>query len=150
MSAREAARPGSVPRAESDDRLREALRSLPATAPGPGFTAQVLARLAARGAAAPPRRAPRWATAALLLLLVGALGWVATERHGRLQRSARLRAETAALARELANLRAEAAEPAPMIYLGGSEEVDLVLDLSSLPMAAALPAPLSPSATTPN
>jgi hypothetical protein len=130
-----------------DDRVREALRALPADPPGPTFTAEVLARVAR---ASPDRhrlrRVPRWATAAALALLVGVAGWGVSERLARQQRTARLRAETAALARELAALREEAAQPAPMIYLGGSEEVDLVLDLSSLPMAAALPAPLSPAA----
>jgi hypothetical protein len=130
----------------SDERLREALRSLPPPAPGDAFTAQVMARLAT----APGRRrrgaAPRWAaTTAAALALAAGLGWGALALAGR-QRTAELRAETAALARELAALRAEAAQPAPMIYVGGNEEVDLVLDLSALPMAAAVPAPLAAAA----
>jgi hypothetical protein len=31
------------------------------------------------------------------------------------------------------------AEPAPVLYLGGNEHVDVVLDLSALPIAAAAP-----------
>jgi hypothetical protein len=128
----------------SDERLRAALRSLPPPTPGDAFTAQVMARLAT----APGRRrgvAPRWAAAAAALALAAGLGWGAVAFAGR-QRTAALRAETAALARELAALRAEAAQPGPLIYVGGNEEVDLVLDLAALPMAAAVPAPLAAAA----
>jgi hypothetical protein len=126
-----------------DQRLRDALRALPAEPADPAFTARVLARLAS-ATPAPPRRGRtrRWATAAVVVVALAGLGWGLTEHTLRRQRSAMLRAETAALARELAALREEAAAPPPMIYLGGNEEVDLVLDLAALPMAA-MPAPLS-------
>jgi hypothetical protein len=55
------------------------------------------------------------------------------------RRRTELRAESAALARELATLQAEASKPAPVLYLGGNEHVDVVLDLSTLPIAATVP-----------
>jgi hypothetical protein len=79
--------------------------------------------------------------AAAAVLLVGAtLGGRAALRQ---QRAAALRSETAEIARELETLRQQAQRPAPVLYVGGNEEVDLVLDLSTLPLAAAVPAPLT-------
>jgi hypothetical protein len=128
----------------NDQRLREALRGLPPPAPGPAFTARVLARLDGRAAAtAPWRRRVRvaaMAAAAAAVLLGTVWGSRAALRQ---QRAAALRTETAELARELEALRQAAERPAPVLYLGGNEEVDLVLDLSTLPLAAAVPAPLN-------
>ena len=126
----------------SDDRLRDALRELPAVDPGPAFTARVLARVAAAPAPAARRRLPVWAAAlAAVVLLLGVVwgGRVALRE----QRTADLRSETEDLARELEALRQAAQRPAPVLYLGGNEEVDVVLDLSTLPLAAAVPAPLT-------
>jgi hypothetical protein len=125
----------------SDDRLRDALRGLPAPGPGPAFTARVMARLAAAPARA-PRRVPAWAAAAAAVVLAAGLllGGRAVVRE---QRNAALRSETEELARELEALRQAAERPAPVLYLGGTEEVDLVLDLSTLPLAAAVPAGLT-------
>ena len=125
---------------ERDDGLREALRGLPAATPGPAFTARVLARLDRPRA----RRAhvPAWVTAAATMaVLAGGLWGVTAGRQAWQQerRRAALRAESAALARELAALHEEVAKPAPVLYLGGNEQVDVVLDLSSLPIAAAAP-----------
>lgn len=124
---------------ERDDGLRAALRELPAAAPSPAFTARVLARLERRQRTR--RRAlPAWvpAAAAVAALVVGLWGAVAGRQawqEGR--RREALRAESAALARELAALQEEVSKPAPVLYLGGNEQVDVVLDLSSLPIAAA-------------
>ena len=126
----------------SDDRLRDALRELPAVDPGPAFTARVLARVAAAPPPAARRRLPVWAAAlAAVVLLLGVVwgGRVAMRE----QRTAALRTETEDLARELEALRQAAQRPAPVLYLGGNEEVDVVLDLSTLPLAAAVPAPLT-------
>ena len=128
----------------NDQRLRSALRELPAAAPRPGFTTRVLARLER-----PPRRRqgrplPAWVTAAAAVtLLAGGLWGAAAGRQAVQQqrRRAALQQESAALAHELAALRAEAAKPEPMLYLGGTEQVDVVLDLSSLPVAATMSAP---------
>jgi hypothetical protein len=141
MSARPASR--TVNRPANEDLLREALRGLPADAPGPAFTARVLSRLAAAPARASRHRVPAWAAAAAVVLLVAVL-WGGRALL-RVQRTAALRSETEELARELEALRHAAERPAPVLYLGGNEEVDLVLDLSTLPLAAAVPAPLTES-----
>jgi hypothetical protein len=79
--------------------------------------------------------------AATMAVLVGGLWGVAAGRQAwqHERRRAALRAESAALASELAALHQELAEPAPVLYLGGNEQVDVVLDLSSLPIAATAP-----------
>src|SRR6185436_9260193 len=93
------------------DALREALRGLPAAAPGPAFTTRVLARL---DRPARPRRRlrvipdlPAWVTAAATMaVLVAGLWGVAAGRQAwqEQRRRAAMRAESAALARELAAL----------------------------------------------
>ena len=133
---------------DRDDGLREALRGLPAATPGPAFTARVLARLdrppRARRPHSPEGRhqVPAWVTAAATMaVLVAGLWGVAAGRQAWQQqrRRAALQAESAALARELAALHEEVAKPAPVLYLGGNEQVDVVLDLSALRIAAAAP-----------
>ena len=126
------------------DALRSALRGLPVAAPGPAFTARVLSRLDRSERHAGPRRAsiPAWVTAAATMaVLVGGVWGAAVGRQAWQQekRRAALRAESAALARELAELHEQVAAPAPVLYLGGNEQVDVVLDVSSLPIAAAAP-----------
>jgi hypothetical protein len=115
----------------TDDPLRDALRALPAPPPRPGFTARVLARLDAASAARRQARVARWSAAAAAALLAAGLGAWTVERE-----QAARRAELAALQRDAARLEAElealeaaSREEAPMLYLGGTEEVDLVLDL---------------------
>ena len=149
MSRRPASGPANHPGNHPDDhpaneqRLREALRALPAADPGPAFTARVLSRLAAAPARA-PRRVPAWAAAAAAVAVLIAALW-GGRAVLKVQRTAALRSETEELARELEALRQAAERPAPVLYLGGNEEVDLVLDLSTLPLAAAVPAPLTDS-----
>ena len=126
---------------EGRDALRETLRGLPAATPSPAFTARVLARL---DRPPRPRRRPipAWVTAAATMaVLVAGLWGVAVGRQAWQEQRRReaLRAESAALARELAALHKELAEPAPVLYLGGNEQVDVVLDVSALPIAAAAP-----------
>lgn len=127
------------------DPLGEALRSLPRHRAGDRFTEGVLDRL---GEPVPARRlpAPLHLAAAALLVAVGLLGALAA---GRLlpgadpspaalveARRETLEAERARLAAELAELRRLttelAEESTPVLYLGGDEEVDLVLDLGRL------------------
>ncbi len=123
--------------------LRAALRELPAATPGPAFTASVLARLDPPPRWCPRRRpVPAWvAAAATVAVLLGGLWGAAVGRQAwrQQQRRAALREESAALARELAELHEEATKPPPVLYLGGNEQLDVVLDLSALPMAAAAP-----------
>lgn len=129
---------------QRDANLRAALRGLPAPTPGPMFTARVLARLDRSLRPTPPRRRsiPAWLTAAATMaVIVGGVWGVAVGRQAWQQekRRAALRAESAAIARELAELHEQVAAPAPVVYLGGNEQVDVVLDVSSLPIAAAAP-----------
>lgn len=123
-------------RRATDERVGAALRSLPTALPSPAFTARVLSRL---DRPRRPRRRPlpAWVAAALTVaVLVGGLWGAAAGRDAwqRQRRRAALRAESAALARELAALHQEATKPAPVLYLGGNEQVDVVLDLSKLPL----------------
>lgn len=129
------------------DRLGDALRALPRHRPGDGFTGRVLRRLGETAAAGAPRRLPavlRLAAAALLVG-VGLLGVLAAGRAlpgagpGPAPAEARreaLEAERARLEAELDELRRLTTElredSAPVLYLGGDEEVDLVLDLGRL------------------
>lgn len=127
-----------APHQATDEQVREALRGLPAAVPSPAFLARVLSRLDRNRPKQPWRHPlPAWVTAALTVaVLVGGLWGAAAGRDAwqRQQRRAALRAESAALARELAALHQEATKPAPVLYLGGNEQVDVVLDLSKLPM----------------
>ena len=135
----------------NDDRLREALRSLPRHRPRPGFARRVL-RAAREDARRPGPRRGAWATAALTTaaaaaaaaVLLGVLGLLPDAGGGATAPgSAReavaieeLRAERARLATELEELKRLAGDlrsaPEPALYLGGDERVDLVLDLGGL------------------
>jgi hypothetical protein len=129
-------------RLEPDDPLGRARRRLPPAEPRPAFTARVLARLDRRPRRSALQRVPAWAAAAATVVaLVGGFWGVAAGRHAwrEERRRTEMRAESAALARELATLQAEASKPSPVVYLGGNERVDVVLDLSTLPIAATVP-----------
>lgn len=143
------------------DRLPEALgralRALPRERAGAGFTRGVLDRLEAGGDRA-ARGGPRFsglapgavrlaaASAVTAVALAGALtvAGPVRERAGapdRAQRAERLEAldaERARLANELAEIRRLAREPLPVVYLGGDESVDLVVDPQSLSRTARL------------
>jgi len=116
-----------------DQHLERLLRELPREKARQGFTPRVLARL---DRAPAPRVGwrPRFATAAAVVMLAGsALGLVHYERV-EAQRAARqaraqqllreLRAEHGQIKRELESLPAP-----PVVYLGGNEDMDLVVDL---------------------
>lgn len=129
------------------DPLGEALRALPRHRPGDGFTGRLLDRLGEAAPAGTGRGIPATLrlAAAALLLGVGLLGVLAAggvlpgvgpaPAPGEARRAA-LEAERARLAAELAELRRLTTElerdSAPVLYLGGDEEVDLVLDLGRL------------------
>jgi hypothetical protein len=121
------------------DELRRLLRGVPADEPGPHFTAGVLARLErpAGGRRRGLGQLPAWAAAVAIVVALSA-GWavIATRAAAQERRKAELVRESAAIAAELRELRQEATRPAPMLYIAGNEEVDVVLDLSSLPVAA--------------
>ena len=125
-----------------DDAVRAALRGLPAAAPGPAFTARVLARID-RPHRSRRARVPAWVTAGAAVAALVAMLWgaaVGRQSWTQQQRRAELREESAALRRELEALHDEAAKKSPVLYLGGNEQLDVVLDLSTLPIAAAAPA----------
>ena len=118
-----------------DHRLGDLLRELPREQARPGFTARVVNRLDA-----PERRrsiswrAPRLALATALTIVVAVTaGFLIQERretiaNARAERAlAEIRAEHAQLEREVQDL----SRP-PVIYLGGNEDVDLVLDLGKV------------------
>ncbi len=138
------------------DPLREALRSLPRERAGANFTPRLMARLAEE------RRLPAlwslrgrlswrstWQTAAAAVVLAGLLaaGGVALSRlaggseaggaipaapASRRARIERFEAERAHLAAELQELKRMADTEDPVIYLGGDDRVDLVLDVGRL------------------
>lgn len=125
------------------DAIREALRSLPRARADDDFTERVLERI--DGGRRLPRvpAAVRWAAAATLaaaVLFAVSVSWpgAAGERSGERERRARieaLEAERLRLAAELEEIRRLASslrEPAPVLYLGGDDDVDLVIDLDRL------------------
>ncbi|MEA2601711.1 MAG: hypothetical protein QOF89_2703 [Acidobacteriota bacterium] len=119
-----------------DDRTRQIvalLSELPREQARPGFTARVLERLDA----APRTTTHRWsfrfalATAAATLVVIAISAGVLTREPrdtGRAQQALReIRAEHGRLEQELREISAP-----PVVYLGGDESVDLVLDLGKV------------------
>jgi type II secretory pathway component PulM len=117
-----------------DHRLGDLLRELPREHARPGFTARVLKNLDLPGRA--PRRSLRLALAgAMAVALAVSAGlltdWQAGPREAIRTSQARqalqeLRAEHGRLERELRELSQ------PPMYIGGNEDVDLVLDLGQV------------------
>lgn len=122
-----------------DHSVGELLRELPRETARPGFTQRVLARLDRPEEAHRPHGRtwrPRLAlAAAALIAVVISAGVVRYERARDEARAAEarqvlqeIRAEHQELQRELRAL----SEP-PVVYLGGDEGVDLVVDLNNVP-----------------
>jgi hypothetical protein len=125
-----------------DDRLGDLLRELPREQARPGFTARTLARLDAREnnihVSPWSRLAPATALATVVALALSA-GALMSWRHesqtlleAERTRMAlqEIRAEHGRLARELRDI---SEPPSPtVVYLGGDEDVDLVLDLGKV------------------
>ncbi len=140
-----------------DDPLSSALRSLPRHRASAGFTSDVLRRLddrhrprarsrgpAGRGPAG--RDSVRWpllAAAAALALLVVGFGarewWHLHQRQQATAHLATLEQERRLLAAELAELQAQVTGAQPVVYLGGSNDLDLVLDLEQVRRTGARP-----------
>lgn len=136
-------------RAEEERQLSELLAAMPREKASKGFTAQVLARIVAapaQGTTSPTRAtvseskglrwplAPLLAAAAILCISLGFGGRELWHRHEREEAVARyetLRAEHEALEAELHRLRLLAVEARPVVYLGGDENVEYVVDLSA-------------------
>ncbi|HEY0510786.1 MAG TPA: hypothetical protein VGH73_02705 [Thermoanaerobaculia bacterium] len=113
-----------------DHRLGDLLRELPREPARPGFTAGVLRRIAV-----PERRQRRLSPR---VALAGALALTLTVAAGALVEARREAIETARTRQALQDIRAEhgrlereveeLSQPS-VVYLGGNENVDLVLDL---------------------
>jgi len=115
----------------NDEGLDRELRSLPRVMASPDFTRRVLARLDRPARASHPFgwRLAAASLAGIGLLLVGFGAWRWNhERQIALaqQELASLRAEHARIAAELRDLSQNAK---PVVYLGGDENVDVVLDV---------------------
>jgi hypothetical protein len=112
-----------------DHRLGDLLRELPREQARPGFTARVLNRL---DAPEHRRSIPRLALATVLaVVLAVTVGFLIDARREALESAraeqalAEIRAEHARLEREVREL----SDQPSVVYLGGNEDVDLVLDL---------------------
>ena len=124
----------------NDPELRRALRELPVPRARDSFTREVLGRLdrAAANREESPLRGPGRnrllaAAAALALALGAAAGWridAGADRRAEIQA---LRAESTRLRGEIRDLETRLQEPTTLLYVGGTESVDLVLDLSRFP-----------------
>jgi hypothetical protein len=129
-----------------DHRIGELLRELPRERARNGFTARVLQRLDAEEAGRPVLRwRPAAAFAAAVLAAVAIPAGLLMDRAADRERSRaaearqileEIRAEHGRLERELEDL----SEETPVIYLGGDENVDFVLDLRRVPEAGTRPA----------
>lgn len=121
-----------------DQKLSRTLESLPRERAGAGFTADVMRRLEEPRPAPASRRPVRWsmmAAAAVLLLAIGLGAREWWHLHQRQQVTARieaLEAERLALAMELEEMRRLVHGAQPRVYLGGSNDIDLMLDLGRL------------------
>ena len=135
--------PHSVPAA---DPLLAALARLPRETAAPDFTARVLARVgkpAGEGESTDWEIGLPWsrgwtafAASLALVSVISAWQWERQERRRDwLGEVEALRRESQTLGAELSDLRA--AEQAPIVYLGGDDRVDLVLDLEELRRARA-------------
>ena len=118
-----------------DHRLGDLLRELPRESARPGFTTRLLQRMQRLDAPERRRSMPRFALAgalAMAVLTVTAGVLVDARRdaleavHAR-QALQEIRAEHGRLEREVQEL----SQP-PVVYLGGNENVDLVLDLGKV------------------
>jgi hypothetical protein len=113
-----------------EEELRSLLRSLPRERASDGFTDEVLSRL---DLARPFYRQPRYALAAGLVLV--AAGWFGAGRWQEVRQAEQTRQRIQALRTELEQLQSSVTllrDLAPVLYLGGDEDVDLVIDMRHL------------------
>lgn len=124
----------------TDDRVVRLLRGLPREEASPSFTAAVLRRLEARPARPGPVRRLALAASAAVVLAAGVFGVdryfeKRTEERQRREALARLEtleSEKQALEREIRSLRRIARDARPVVYLGSTPELDVVVDLNRL------------------
>lgn len=116
-----------------DRQIRELIAELPRERARLGFTAAVLRRLAEPEPQRVVRWPMAWAGATLLIAAVAAGSWGFGEwRQQREEAQARhlleeIKVEHARLAREVRELQEESR---PVLYLGGDESIDFVVDMS--------------------
>ena len=120
---------------EIRDPILDALGALPPVTASAAFTERVLARVRAPhdspATAAFSRGWLLFATSLALVSVFAAWQWERRERRREwLGQVEAMRQETRSLGAELSALRA--AERAPVVYLGGDETVDWILDLEPL------------------
>jgi hypothetical protein len=113
----------------SDKRMDDLLRTLPKERAGEGFTYRVVERLDQ----APVKSRARLAVALVLLLLLSAVAGVfffqQAEKAQLREEIASLRAEHRALSEELHRVMEQSAGIHPVLYLGGDDRRDYVLDV---------------------
>lgn len=122
-----------------DQPLERILRSLPEGEPGPDFFTEVEQRIETRRRRR--RRHRVLGSIAAILLLGATIVGVREHRDGtaKARQVEELRAERAQIEAELEDLRTAVHESPPILYLGGTEEVDIVLDLRRLDGASTAP-----------
>ncbi len=116
-----------------DHRLGDLLREMPREQARPGFTARVLQSLDSPERAHRPRRPFRLALAMVAILTTISAGVLMDRRAESIQAAEarrmlqEIRAEHGRLEQEIQEL----SQP-PVVYIGGNEDVDLVLDLGKV------------------
>lgn len=120
----------------TDDDIGQLLRALPGERASAEFTRKVFSKLDARTGSIAARRRRRavMATAAAVVLGVLSQGYLREryEKSRAAERIEALREEYRELQMELDKLKALTHELEPVLDLGGTEEVDFVLDLGEL------------------
>lgn len=121
----------------SEEQLQRALQNLQGVQASPGFTDRVLEGLTRRKARRRLRNglAISAATATVLVLMASVIvinQSTGTTREELALEARVLREEHAQLRSDLEDLSASARDAAPVLYLGGDDDFDLVLDLASI------------------
>ncbi|HEV2856671.1 MAG TPA: hypothetical protein VHC97_28040 [Thermoanaerobaculia bacterium] len=119
-----------------DHRLGDLLRELPREQARPGFTARVLEALDSPGRARRPRRTFRLALAgaAAAAVLTAVSFGILMDRRAESIEAAQARQALQEIRAEHGRLEQEVHELSqpPVVYIGGNEDVDLVLDLGKV------------------
>ncbi|MEE9179417.1 MAG: hypothetical protein V3U22_00870 [Vicinamibacteria bacterium] len=124
-----------------DEDIGNLLRKVPKQKASSSFTSRLMEKLPEKLPEKPPSvpywRRPAFAAAAAAVLIVAASSawdyWrEAQERAEAAQRVEALRNEYESLQKELEELKVLAAESQPVLSLGGTQEVDFLMDLRAL------------------
>ncbi len=120
-----------------DEDIGNLLRKLPKQKASSGFTSRLMEKLPGKPAFVHHWRRPAFAVAAAaVLILAASLAWdYWREAQGRAEAAQRvetLRNEYESLQKELEELKALAAESQPVLRLGGTQQVDFLMDLRAL------------------